>query len=599
MSVPSDYRTGPVEIGANTYIKPANNIIGEALGSVINTFGKYERGQRLSETEQMLEAKRQEFFGTGTEAQQEIASAVEASIAKAAGQELSPKQREELAAIQQKGAKYAAALEQGVMKRHTFNREMERLLRTAKRDRPDLAPELDKLYADTLGWDVRGAEMDYYNYTLNKYQQLSEAEAAKSKTAKDIMEDKIKITDEMIKGLPEDLRPQVEADWRASRLAYANTGNVGMMDKTIVRLNSILGDTEARTKTSAIVESDKLMTEITQGSVKLVQAVQGNPNFLTPDGKLTDDVKQGLVTNITKIDAAIGKLSAVGGMDAEARIRILTTERERLNNVLQSNTQQAFIQAATDRATIAEMGIDTNTESRVLETLSLMNIPPAERPKEFKEMAPALQAGQSIAQSLFNGQRADAVKVPAAVTNKVSSQFVGKMISRMGSTDTPERAIDLSKPLFTSLLAYGAKRVDGQGRVVVRSQQELFGSGGALSMVGAESFTESTAAKRMRALPPVERKALAMALAMNLDRYSEAVAASANAADARIANRPTSMVKALYMIDEGKLTTNVGYSAMPKDAYKGVEGGESVIAGYNGYEENAKRAWKFILELSQ
>ncbi len=176
MASPSDYKTGTVEVAANTYSKPVNPAIGQAIGGVLEMFGKAEQKRKLSSEEQRLTQEREALFSNLTPAQQKIISINEAQVN---GRELT---KEEID-FQSNSTLLREAVEQGVMKVHQFKRRQEQLLRDAKVARPDLAQEFDRLYADTLGFDVRGAAMDYYNYNLKLTENLALSQEEKEKNA--------------------------------------------------------------------------------------------------------------------------------------------------------------------------------------------------------------------------------------------------------------------------------------------------------------------------------------------------------------------------------------------------------------------------------
>jgi hypothetical protein len=127
---------------------------------------------------------------------------------------------------------------------------------------------------------------------------------------------------------------------------------------------------------------------------------------------------------------------------------------------------------------------------------------------------------------------------------------------------------------------------------------EIFGSGGSLSAIGDKSFMEGPAAKRMLALPELERAQIAYGLAMNLDRYNESVAASAAASDPSLPNIPVRASQLLDLVLDKKLPVTAKYDVVHSSMRK-TEAGATTVDQRNSYSEQANNTWRFILELTK
>lgn len=598
MTVPSKYTSGPVEIGANTYSTPVNNLIGDALSSVINIFGQTERASTLSGIQSTVEQEREQFFGTGTEAQSEIARAVEAQSIANAGGELSEKQREDLNAIKGKTAQLQAAVEQGVMKKHTFSRRMETMLRDAKRERPDLAQELDKMYADTLGFDVRGAAMDYYNYTLQQYAKLGEAEAGKKAATANAITARASIVKEMIKGLPESDKVSAEKLMRDGEMLANKTGDMSSFGVIVDELYNKFGTVESEARATAVTNAKSFLTEITTNASALAKSLTDGSN-MNLAGELPPEVQSELSKQIVRIDANIASLANVGGKEPEALIKLLTEEREGLVNAQKTNTLGAVIEHSKQVSERAQLMLDPNQEARLLDASRVMGVPDTERQKFVRDLAPAIKAGEQIGNQFLTRQTKPwEAKYPAGVPDKIGGAVVKKVLDRLGSVDKPEQAAEVIPVAIDALYAYGAKRVDAQGRTQVRMPNEIFGSGGSLSAIGDKNFLGGDAAKRMLALPELERAQIAFGLAMNLDRYNESVAASAAASDPSLPNIPVRASQLLDLVLDGKLPATSKYDVVHSSMRK-TEAGNATVEQRNGYSEQASNTWRFIMELTK
>jgi hypothetical protein len=553
-----------------------------------------EKKNTLARTGDALEAERENFFGTGTEAQNQIARAVDARITANAGGELTEAQRNDLAAIKSKGESLEAAVEQGVMKKHTFSRRMEAMLRDAKRERPDLAQELDKMYAEKLGFDVRGAAMDYYNYTLQQYADLQKTEAAKQGASQQAVNAKASVVKEMVKGLPEADRVEAERELRNAEMLYLNTGDAGSYDQVLNRFHQGLGNVESETRARAMVDANNLLTEITTNAVKLNQALQGKTG-LDLNGELSEEQRSSISTLIVRVDANISALAGVGGKEAEARIKLLTAEREELVKAQQTNTLGAVIDYGKRTAEYAEMNLDPNQRARILDAAKVMNVPEPERGKFLRDIAPAIKAGEAMNQKFVRGEATPwTVTYPTGMSDQISGAFVKKTLDRLGTVDKQDEIANVLPVAVESLYAYGAQRVDQQGRVKVRLPNEIFGSGGSLSVVGTESFAESPAAKRLKALPEFERRQLAYALAMQLDRYNESIAASVSSANTDVPNLPVRSTQVLDKMLGGEVAMTVGYQPVHSTMYK-----TGKVEELDVYKDSALRTWNFIKDLSK
>lgn len=598
MAAPSNYRTEAVDIGANTYSKPVQTGIGQVLGGLFEMAGQAEQKRALGVEQQEVEQARSEFFGEMTQAQKDYA---DITSAKMSGQEYTPEQQAVLNKYGSETAILQAAVEQGALKYHQFRTRQEGLLRDFKRDRPDLAAEADKMYAGALGFDVRGAAMDYYNFLLDKTESKVAMAAKQAKAAGDAFKDQISTVKELVKLQPFDLQNPlqeqvIQIESNVARGLIPVTAGAEM-------LNGIIS-TYATTSSTAVVNArkqiDSTFTEVLNQSASLLNAANAGQLRVGPDGKLDSEA----IANVTKMKQSIfgiydnaGRIESTSPQAkgyAEAAKKKADYLIEQIEEVEKKGTIEALLAMAKNEQEYALLNLDATQEATARDVAKLLFNTEPERAAWVKSIAPAITAGDAIAKQMTpaSGGTPWTARYPSGIADKLSGVVVNKLFNHLSGTDSAE--IGKVVPILTSsLVSYGAQRVDGNGRVVARSPDQLFGSSGSLYAFTSPAFAKEDIAKSILKLPKQERIKVAYGIAMNLDRYNEYVVAAANKNDSQIANRPIRISQVLADVESGKLPVNSAYEV----AIPSVD--KAALKPFNLYEDEAIRTWNFVRMLVQ
>jgi hypothetical protein len=492
-------------------------------------------------------------------------------------------------------------VEQGALKYHQFRTRQEGLLRDFKRDRPDLAAEADKMYAGALGFDVRGAAMDYYNFLLDKTESKVAMAAKQAKAAGDAFKDQLSTAKELIKLQPSDLQNPlseqvIQIENNVARGLIQPSAGAEILDGII----NTYGTTSSRVITSANLQITNTFTKVLNESTALITASQNGQLRVGPDGKLDSAA----IDNVTKMEQSV-----FGIYDYAARIESTSPDNkgmadsarkkadyllEQLKEVKKAGTMEALLSVAKNQAEFAMLNLDITQETSLRDISKLVANTEPERVAWVKSVAPAIAAGDEIAKQMTpeSGGAPWTVRFPSGVADKLSGNTVHKLFNYLQSVDQAETG-KVVPILTSSLVSYGAQRVDGSGRVVVRSPDQLFSSAGSLYAFSSEGFADSKVAASIKGLPKQERIKIAYGIAMNLDRYNEYVVAAANKNNAEIPNRPIKSSQVLAELEDGNIPVNSAYEV----AIKSVD--RAALKPFNLYEDDAIRTWNFIRTLVQ
>lgn len=589
----SNYRTEGVDIGANTYSKPVQTGIGQVLGGLFEMAGQAEQKKTLGLEQQEVEQARSEFFGEMTQAQKDYA---DITSAKMSGQELTPEQQAVLNKYGSETAILQAAVEQGALKYHQFRTRQEGMLRDFKRDRPDLAAEADKMYAGTLGFDVRGAAMDYYNFLLDKSESKVAMAAKQAQAAGDAFKDSTAIAKQLIDMQPSDIQTPL----REQFIRIQNNVNNGTMSPSAgaEAMNSLTE--QFRTTASMVVADANIKVSNTFTSVQnqannILAASKAGQIRVGPDGKL-DSVA---LENIGKLEAEVMQIE-----DLASRIEATSPEiakayrskaeflMERLQEAKTAGTAESLLKNAKSISELSALQLNATDEAMLLDMSKLFYNTSEERTAWVKSVAPSVIAGKDIQRQMMNGATPWTAKFPVGVNDKISGSAVNKLFNQLAVTATSESG-KVVPVLTDSLYSYGAQRVDGSNRVVARSPEEIFSSSGSLYVFTSPAFADSKAAKAMLALSKQERIEIAYGIAMNLDRYNEYVIAAAGKDNPQLANKAVRASQLLDMIESGKVPANTGYAVAHSSVDKGA------LKQFNTYETEAANTWRFVRSLIQ
>lgn len=164
MATPSDYKTGTVEIGVNTYSKPVNTAAIEAVGDVLDIAGKTEKLNRVEkfaqqertaqanvEAELLAADKGIGLFARGARLQQESLS-----------RKLTEDEARTLGEYQRASTTMNEAYAQGKVSYRQYLLDAQTRLRSAITARPDLADQFRKMSVQELGVDVGNAAISIW-----------------------------------------------------------------------------------------------------------------------------------------------------------------------------------------------------------------------------------------------------------------------------------------------------------------------------------------------------------------------------------------------------------------------------------------------------
>ena len=593
MAAPSNYRTEAVDIGANTYSKPVQTGIGQVLGGLFEMAGQAEQKRTLGVEQQEVEQARSEFFGEMTQAQKDYA---DITSAKMSGQEYTPEQQAVLNKYGSETAILQAAVEQGALKYHQFRTRQEGLLRDFKRDRPDLAAEADKMYAGALGFDVRGAAMDYYNFLLDKSESKVALANAQAKSAQDSYKDTVGLTKQLIEMQPTDIQtPLMEQFIRIQSNVAQGTMSVTAGQEAMNSITETYRTTASLTIADANLKVSNTFTSVQNQANSIVSAASSGQIRVGPDGKLDSAALE----NLNKLEAEIfaiedyaARVEATSPAMADAYRSKAKYLMERVQEARTAGTAEALVKNAKSISELSALQLNITDESMLLDLSKLFYNKQEDRDAWVKSVAPSVIVGKSLQQQMMGGATPWTVKFPLGVTDKLSGTVVNKLFNQLGVTAAGESG-KVVPVLTDSLYSYGAQRVDGSNRVVARSPEEIFSSSGSLYAFTSPAFADSKQAKAMLSLSKQERTEIAYGIAMNLDRYNEYVVSASSRNNPEIAGKPVKMSQMLDMIETGKAPANVGYQV----AHSSVD--KNLLASFDSYGSEAARTWDFVKRLVQ
>jgi hypothetical protein len=590
----SNYRTESVDIGANTYSKPVQTGIGQVLGGLFEMAGQAEQKKTLGLEQQEVEQARTDFFGEMTQAQKDYA---EITSAKMSGQEYTTEQQAVLNKYGSETAILQAAVEQGALKYHQFRTRQEGLLRDFKRDRPDLAAEADKMYAGALGFDVRGAAMDYYNFLLDKTESKVAMATKQAQAAGDAFKESIAITKQLIDIQPSDIQtPLREQFIRIQNNVNSGAWTASAGSEAMNALTIQFRNTASMVVADANMKLDSTFTSVQTQANDIVKAAASGQLRVGPDGKLDSLAME----NIGKMEAQIMQIE-----DLASRIETTSPELakayrsrgafllERVKDARASGTAEALLKNAKYISELSALQLNVTDEAMLLDMSKLFFDKEEERLAWVKSVAPSVIAGKDIQRQMMNGATPWTAKFPLGVNDKLSGSVVNKLFNQLGVTATSESG-KVVPVLTDSLYSYGAQRVDGNNRTVARSPEEIFSSSGSLYVFTSPAFTDSKAAKAMLALSKQERIEIAYGIAMNLDRYNEYVVAAASKDNPEFSNRAVRISQMLDKLESGKIPSNTRYYVADETVV-----GKEALKPFNLYEAEATRTWNFIRSLVQ
>lgn len=612
MAVPSNYITKPVDIGANTYSKPVQTGIADVIGGTLEMFGKQEQKSQLDKTAKQIEAEKETLFSTFTPAQQELITINEKRMK---GEELTAGQQEAYKALAQDTGLLRAAVEQGTMKVYEFRRRQEKLLRDFKQQRPDLAQEADRLWADTLGFDVRGAAMDYYNYNLklteNIANNIDAQKAAKAKADAGLIDDMFRNESVWTK----DLSPEDQERFRDEiQLQKLNQADGLPIDLT--RLNKIVG--QGQMNSAGIVEEFKLgLVDPTSGkrgqsgkaaieaniasyrdtALAISQDVM-NGNWPT-DKAQADKRIFGIESAINSLDTQIAKYRGVNVLreDMEAYDKQITGLREVITKLRQDSTPTnvATQMDSARRILIDSASVDSiRLADETIKVLKATNIPF----DEVKIREGILEAGGYFANQEKNNFPPSKLYLPPSVANKIPAALFPTIASTMlvGKIG-PQQLTQLTASLAEAATAQGVPikdNVDAKERP--RDATQIMSRAG---VVGYVVVNEQKLAPVLAKLDRGVRHGLAVTLLMNLDRYNVARIQDA------VANNPElprnlaagSYAQALISVsnDPNKMAKFVGKYKPYASGFGEYEGQLKPKGLYTTYDANAQKFLDFVI----
>lgn len=173
----SDYSTKDVQVGANTYVKPVNTGIAEAIGTIGEVIQEVRTGKELDRFTDPLRKMKENVIDKGATAPQEAlfiqGKLIESKLATGmlTEEQLSDADRELLTTSRQMILDKKMGVEQGLQKITSLQISAEAFLRDNIRRRPDLAPQFRAIVRNELGMDVEGAAVQDYIAQLKKLEE--------------------------------------------------------------------------------------------------------------------------------------------------------------------------------------------------------------------------------------------------------------------------------------------------------------------------------------------------------------------------------------------------------------------------------------------
>jgi hypothetical protein len=612
MAVPSNYITKPVDIGANTYSKPVQTGIADVISGTLEMFGKQEQKSQLDKTAKQIEAEKDTLFSTFTPAQQELIAINEKRMK---GEELTAGQQEAYKALAQDTGLLRAAVEQGTMKVYEFRRRQEKLLRDFKQQRPDLAQEADRLWADTLGFDVRGAAMDYYNYNLklteNIANNIDAQKAAKAKADSDLLDDMFRNEGVWTK----DLSPEDQESFRDEiQLQRLNQANGIPIDLT--RLNKVVG--QGQMNSAVLVEEFKLgLVDATTGkrgqsgkaaieaniasyrdtALAISQDVM-NGNWPT-DKAQADKRIFGIESAINSLDTEIAKYRGVSVLreDMEAYDKQITGLREVITKLREDSTP-ANVATQMDNARrilINSASVEhIRLADETIKTLKSYNIPF----DEVKIREGILEAGGYFADQQKNNLPINKMYLPPSVANKIPTALFPTiastiLVGKIGSQQLEQ----IAPALVEAATAQGVPIKDNlNGKERPRDATQLMGRNG---VIGYVLVNEQALAPVLAQMDRGTRHILAMSLLMNLDRYNVTRIQDAVANNQEL---PRNMAAGSYSqtfinfrTDPSKMSKFVGQYKPYATGFDKYDSQIKPTGLYTTYDANAQKFLDFVI----
>lgn len=320
MAIPSNYKTGAVDIGVNAYSKPVNETAVNALGSIFETLTKAEKENRSRSFREQERTYQREVEAELTDADKGIGLFARGSRLELEAQkrQLTDEENRTLGQYKEAMVSNEEAYAQGRVAYRRYLLDAQSRLRAAITNRPDLADEFRRMSAQELGVDVGNAAMQLWQEDM-EYLKASGKKENKYKAT-----DVLTFGKNQLEALKLVNSPQYEAVsaavLNANSIAYSDPDSGMAMIESAVQ--QAAGKDPNITVAADIKKNSQLVDNIEQQILGLSSLLRDNPDYYNSNPEAFEGLKQQYQTQRANLLAMQRKMTGYSnsymGKDAEA-----------------------------------------------------------------------------------------------------------------------------------------------------------------------------------------------------------------------------------------------------------------------------------------
>lgn len=391
MAIPSNYKTGAVDIGVNAYSKPVNETAVNALGSIFETLTKAEKENRASSFKEQERTYQREVEAELTAADKGIGLFARGSRLELEAQkrQLTDEENRTLGQYKEAMVSNEEAYAQGRVAYRRYLLDAQSRLRAAITNRPDLADEFRRMSVQELGVDVGNAAMQLWQEDM-EYLKASGKKETKYKAT-----DVLTVGKNQLEALKSANSTQYEAVaaavLKANTMAYSDPDTAMALIEAAVQ--QAAGNDPNITVSADIKKTSRMIDNIEQQVFMLGDLLRNQPDYYNSNPEAFEGLKQQYQTQRASLLATKRTLEGYSNsyMGESAQREI-----ERIDNILatvmkdESITPEQLSSSAKSVVLAAQTGVD-----RVVATSVNNAVNPAAS-DEIKAVAAAVAgAGQA------------------------------------------------------------------------------------------------------------------------------------------------------------------------------------------------------------
>jgi hypothetical protein len=561
MTVPSNYTSQIPDIGVNTYSKPVNNAAIEAAGTLGGLAGAYVKNREAKQTADYLGGIQEnvtkaeyDFTHNLTPSEQEAVK-----VAQIQGQidtdpqNVNPTDVAYLNNIKAQGSRGDAMVAQGRASILSHKLKMEELRRNVYKDRPDLIDKADKIFENILGFNPLGARWDAQ---LEQQKQLEAslkdgAEASNKKVTDDWTAIDA-AADSIAPALTPSQKNELNGQIASARM---NPNPVEGAEQARAFMSKITGIPEAANAswTKVHSENQKAIAEVQATASSAIQKLQDDPSARaalysdTPAQVFYENIDKSIsklnavVTSYAGQPKVFGDMADVEVQKAQQMVGLLTDLRKAASGTEREKTLRAMDFLAQSKA-------DPNAVSLVGSAIQALGGSATDATVAGTSAAHSVVSGKTLMEGAWNGT----AKLSAATRgypNQLNQTIPGQLVrslevEKIGAVKAQDTVRTLSWLVADANIPYVVNGVEQ-----TLPQNKIFETGSAVEYMTSPTFTkDSQSYKTIMGMAPNNRLALAMSLALPLDRLATRASVEAQKDDPSLEVRPTSYTRMLEAI---------------------------------------------------